>query len=54
MTPLHFAAKNGALRACQAIVCSVPNPLTIVNLQDDGGWSPMVWSAEFGSLEILK
>lgn len=54
MTCLHVAAKSGNLEACKILLNSsftIPN---FVNIQDDGGWTPLVWACEHGYCEIIK
>lgn len=54
MTSLHVAAKSGNLEACKILLNSsftIPN---FVNIQDDGGWTPLVWACEHGYCEIIK
>ncbi|XP_071948439.1 uncharacterized protein [Antedon mediterranea] len=48
---LHIAAKNGFLEGVQYLTSlSVTN----VNIQDDGGWTPLVWGAEARHLDVVQ
>lgn len=43
MTCMHQAAKNGRIVSCAALLSNDSN---IVNMPDDGGWTPIVWATE--------
>ena len=51
MTALHLAAKAGQLEICRMIL---DTGKVTVNIHDDGGWTPLVWSAEFRHLPVVK
>lgn len=55
MTSLHVAAKSGNLDACKILLNSSSFTISdFVNMQDDGGWTPLVWACEHGHCEIIK
>lgn len=54
MTSLHIAAKSGNLEACKIILDSSFGIFNFVNLQDDGGWTPLVWACEHGYVDVAK
>lgn len=54
MTSLHVAAKSGNLEACKIILNTSSTVPNFVNIQDDGGWTPLVWACEHGHCEIIK
>lgn len=54
MTPLQLAAKLGNLDACHWILSNPKCPRQYINTMDDGGWTALVWAAEFGHLDIVK
>ncbi|XP_017852088.1 histone-lysine N-methyltransferase EHMT2 [Drosophila busckii] len=60
MTSLHIAAKLGSLEAAQLIVDSyrssqnIANFLSLIDAQDEGGWTAMVWAAELGHTDIVS
>ncbi|XP_066245089.1 histone-lysine N-methyltransferase EHMT1 isoform X1 [Euwallacea similis] len=53
MTSLHLAAKFGNLEACNIVLCNAVMP-NFVNVQDDGGWTALVWACEHGYKEVVK
>lgn len=54
MTALHLAAKCGNLKACELLVEASLGVVNYVNMADDGGWTPLVWSCEHNHFEITK
>ncbi|KAL1488388.1 hypothetical protein ABEB36_014862 [Hypothenemus hampei] len=54
MTCLHMAAKSGNLEACKIILRSNTYHCDFVNIQDDGGWTSLVWACEHGHLDVVK
>lgn len=51
MMCIHQAAKNGRLVSCAALLC---HSCDIVNMQDDGGWTPIVWATEHKHVTTAK
>ena len=54
MTSLHLAAQNGHLEVVHAILNQNNMPKKFINLQDEGGWTPLVWACENRHEEIIK
>ncbi|XP_050308293.1 histone-lysine N-methyltransferase EHMT1-like isoform X2 [Anthonomus grandis grandis] len=54
MTALHLAAKVGNEPACKYILETAIDPLILINVQDDGGWTPLVWACEHGHGHLVK
>ncbi|XP_069938881.1 uncharacterized protein G9a isoform X3 [Cherax quadricarinatus] len=54
MTCLHLAAKCGNLIACQHILDSGRLTRHAVNMQDEGGWTPLVWASENRFISVVK
>ncbi|XP_050737194.1 histone-lysine N-methyltransferase EHMT2-like isoform X3 [Eriocheir sinensis] len=54
MTCLHLAAKCGNLTACQHILDSGRLTRHAVNMQDEGGWTPLVWASENKFAHVVK
>ncbi|XP_047502788.1 histone-lysine N-methyltransferase EHMT2-like [Penaeus chinensis] len=54
MTCLHLAAKGGNLMACQHILNSGRLTRHAVNMQDEGGWTPLVWASENKFTHVVK
>lgn len=52
MAALHLAAKSGNLEACYYLLSNPKSPRDYVNYVDDGGWTPLVWAAEFNHLDV--
>lgn len=52
MTPLHIAAKEGFVEAVHLFVSDLPH--VDVNVQDDGGWTPLVWATEHRRFDVVK
>ncbi|XP_065200646.1 histone-lysine N-methyltransferase EHMT1 isoform X2 [Planococcus citri] len=52
MAALHLAAKSGNLEACYYLLSNPKSPRDYVNFVDDGGWTPLVWAAEFNHLDV--
>ena len=46
MTCLHLATQNGHLECAHAILNQNNMPRKFLNLQDEGGWTPLVWACE--------
>lgn len=53
MTALHVAAKAGNLQACFYLLTSPRLLRDFINIMDDGGWTALVWAAEFNHLDVL-
>ncbi|GAB6027120.1 Histone-lysine N-methyltransferase ehmt1, variant 2 [Chamberlinius hualienensis] len=51
MTSLHFAAKFGLMDICRLIL---ETGKININVQDDGGWTPIIWGCEFKHLPVVK
>ena len=51
MTALHMAARAGNL---EAVVCLLRSSRISINIQDDGGWTPLVWAIEHKHLALVK
>ncbi|XP_045102813.1 histone-lysine N-methyltransferase EHMT1-like isoform X2 [Portunus trituberculatus] len=54
MTCLHLAAKCGNLTACQHILESGRLTRHAINMQDEGGWTPLVWASENKFTFVVK
>ena len=54
MTSLHLAAQNGHLEVVHAILNQNHIPRKFINLQDEGGWTPLVWACENRHEEIIE
>lgn len=54
MTCLHLAAKCGNFVACQHILDSGRLTRHAVNMQDEGGWTPLVWASENKFINVVK
>ncbi|XP_063874460.1 histone-lysine N-methyltransferase EHMT1-like isoform X2 [Scylla paramamosain] len=54
MTCLHLAAKCGNLTACQHILESGRLTRHAINMQDEGGWTPLVWASENKFTTVVK
>ena len=50
MTALHIASKQGNLQAVKAIIES---KRIDINLQDDGGWTPLIWATEHKQKHVV-
>ncbi len=53
MTVLHLAAKSGNLEACRYLLSQPRPPCQYINFVDDGGWTPLIWAAEFDHLDTV-
>ena len=53
MTALHVAAKHGNLEACHYIM-TMTEGSKLINSQDDGGWTPVVWASEHKHPTVVK
>ncbi|XP_014673040.1 PREDICTED: histone-lysine N-methyltransferase EHMT2-like isoform X2 [Priapulus caudatus] len=51
MTCLHLAAKAGNL---EAVVYLIESGKLNVNLQDEGGWTALIWATEYKHLEVVR
>lgn len=51
MMCIHQAAKNGRLVSCAALLS---HSRDIVNMQDDGGWTPILWATEHKHVTTAK
>lgn len=51
MLPLHHSAKEGRLKTCLQLLKYSKNA---INSVDEGGWTPLVWSAEHGRADIAR
>ena len=54
MTCLHLAAQNGKLDCVHLILSQKNLPRKFMNLQDEGGWTPLVWACENKHEEVIK
>ena len=53
MTCLHLAAQNGHLECVHVIMGQNNLPRKFLNLQDEGGWTPLVWACENKHEEVI-
>ncbi|GFS21842.1 histone-lysine N-methyltransferase EHMT2 [Elysia marginata] len=51
MTSLHYAAKAGHIDIVQYILST---ERLDVNIEDDGGWTPIIWATESQLLDVVK
>ncbi len=54
MTCLHLATQNGHLECVHLILSQTNLPRNFMNLQDDGGWTPLVWACENKHETVIK
>ena len=54
MTCLHLAAKSGNFVACRHILDSGRLTRHAINIQDEGGWTPLVWASENRCINVVK
>ncbi len=54
MTCLHLAAQSGHLDCVQVIMSQNNLPRKFINLQDEGGWTPLVWACENKHEEVIS
>jgi ankyrin repeat protein len=56
MTALHLAAKSGNLEACALLLTehSSATPRSLLDAQDDGGWTALVWACEHSHFPVVK
>ena len=54
MTSLHLAAQNGHLEVVHAILNQNNKQRKFINMQDEGGWTPLVWACENRHEEIIN
>lgn len=51
MTALHIAAQTGDAEFCRVLL----DAATVdVDPRDHGGWTPLVWAAENGHVEVVR
>jgi euchromatic histone-lysine N-methyltransferase len=46
MTCLHLATQSGHLECAHLIMNQTNLPRGFINMQDEGGWTPLVWACE--------
>lgn len=46
MTCLHLATQSGHLECAHLILAQTNLPRHFINMQDEGGWTPLVWACE--------
>lgn len=46
MTCLHLATQSGHLECAHVILGQTNLPRKFINMQDEGGWTPLVWACE--------
>ncbi|XP_018021022.1 titin homolog [Hyalella azteca] len=54
MTCLHLAAKLGNLTGCRHLLDSGRLSRHAINMQDEGGWTPLVWGSENRHIAVVK
>ena len=54
MTCLHLAAQNGHLECVHLVLNQTNLPRNFINMQDEGGWTPLVWACENKHDPIIK
>jgi len=54
MTCLHLATQSGHLECVHLILNQTNLPRNFLNLQDDGGWTPLVWACENKHEPVIK
>lgn len=54
MTCLHLAAQNGHLECVHAILSKSRVPKKFINMEDDGGWTPLVWACENKHEDVIR
>ena len=54
MTCLHLAAQNGHIECVHIILGQNNLPRRFINLQDEGGWTPLVWACENKHEEVIR
>ncbi|UYV82179.1 EHMT1 [Cordylochernes scorpioides] len=51
MTSLHLAAREGDVEICKLLLDTAK---LNVNIQDDGGWTPIVWASEHRHIDVIR
>jgi euchromatic histone-lysine N-methyltransferase len=54
MTCLHLATQSGHLECVHVILGQNNLPRKFINLQDEGGWTPLVWACENKHEEVIQ
>lgn len=54
MTSLHLATQSGHLECAHALLNRPNLPKNYLNLQDGGGWTPLVWACENKHESVIK
>ena len=54
MTSLHLATQSGRLECAHALLNRPNLPKNYLNLQDGGGWTPLVWACENKHESVIK
>ena len=54
MTCLHLAAQNGHLDCVHIILTQNALPRKFINLQDEGGWTSLVWACENKHEDVIQ
>ncbi|XP_023217380.1 uncharacterized protein LOC111619796 [Centruroides sculpturatus] len=51
MTALHLASRCGSVKMCKMIL---DTGRINVNIQDEGGWTPIVWASEHKHIDVIR
>lgn len=54
MTCLHLATQSGHLECVHVIMTQNNLPRKFINLQDEGGWTPLVWACENKHEDVIQ
>lgn len=54
MTCLHFATQNGHLECVHMVLNQKNLPRKFINVQDEGGWTPLVWACENKHEDVIN
>ena len=54
MTCLHLAAQSGHLECAHLVLNQTNLPRNFINMQDEGGWTPLVWACENKHDPVIK
>lgn len=54
MTCLHLATQSGFLECAHIILNQTHLPRNFMNMQDEGGWTPLVWACENKHEAVIK